>query len=239
MKNIDSVILSKLCRACGETKCSNEFSKRASSPTGLQTNCKKCSAEIYAKWHAEHKEQRTSALKEYRAINREKDMQRSARYRVENKDSIQRQRAEYRAENPDRVKEIAARYRKENKKKENARSKAYRDKNPDKHKAAVAAWRGSNRKVARVHEQNRRARRRDVGGRLSNGLSAKLFILQKGKCPCCGLPLGDDYHLDHKMPLALGGTNTDENMQLLRSICNLQKHAKHPVDFMQERGYLL
>ena len=74
---------------------------------------------------------------------------------------------------------------------------------------------------------------------LSVGLSAKLFKLQKGKCPCCKQPLGDDYHLDHKMPLALGGTNTDENMQLLRSICNLQKHAKHPVDFMQERGYLL
>jgi len=28
-------------------------------------------------------------------------------------------------------------------------------------------------------------------------------------------------------------------MQLLNAICNLQKHAKHPVDFMQERGFLL
>jgi len=36
-----------------------------------------------------------------------------------------------------------------------------------------------------------------------------------------------------------GGSNTDDNMQLLRKLCNLQKHAKHPVDFMQERGFLL
>lgn len=55
----------------------------------------------------------------------------------------------------------------------------------------------------------------------------------------CGKPLGDAYHLDHVMPLALGGSNTDDNMQLLRDRCNLQKHAKHPVDFMQERGFLL
>lgn len=41
------------------------------------------------------------------------------------------------------------------------------------------------------------------------------------------------------VPLALGGTNTDGNMQLLRSTCNQKKHAKHPVDFMQQRGFLL
>lgn len=35
------------------------------------------------------------------------------------------------------------------------------------------------------------------------------------------------------------GTNTDDNIQLLRKLCNLQKSAKHPVDFMQQRGFLL
>jgi len=41
------------------------------------------------------------------------------------------------------------------------------------------------------------------------------------------------------MPLALGGANADDNIQLLRSTCNQQKHAKHPVDFMQQKGFLL
>jgi 5-methylcytosine-specific restriction endonuclease McrA len=53
------------------------------------------------------------------------------------------------------------------------------------------------------------------------------------------LPLGDNYHIDHIMPLALGGSNTDDNIQLLRQRCNNQKCAKHPVDFMQSRGFLL
>lgn len=60
-----------------------------------------------------------------------------------------------------------------------------------------------------------------------------------GKCPCCKQPLGDEFHLDHVIPLALGGPNTDDNMQLLRKTCNLQKSAKHPVQYMQERGFLL
>lgn len=90
-----------------------------------------------------------------------------------------------------------------------------------------------------MYEHKRRAQALASGGVLSVGLSAKLFKLQKGMCPCCKQPLGDDYHMDHKMPLALGGSNTDNNMQLLRKKCNQQKNAKHPVDFMQSRGFLL
>jgi 5-methylcytosine-specific restriction endonuclease McrA len=52
-------------------------------------------------------------------------------------------------------------------------------------------------------------------------------------------PLGDNYHLDHITPITLGGSNTDDNMQLLRQRCNNQKYNKHPIDFMQSRGFLL
>ena len=92
---------------------------------------------------------------------------------------------------------------------------------------------------SRINCQNRRARKIAVGGKLSKGLTEKLYKLQRGKCACCGKLLGDNYHLDHRMPIALGGANEDWNIQLLRSTCNHEKHAKHPIDFMQERGYLL
>lgn len=110
--------------------------------------------------------------------------------------------------------------------------------NPEKANAAVAAWKRNNPGKRRIWEHNREAKIRS-GGKLSNGLIGKLFDLQKGMCACCGKKLGDDYHLDHRMPLALGGTNTDGNMQLLTATCNMSKGAKHPVDFMQSRGFLL
>lgn len=121
-----------------------------------------------------------------------------------------------------------------------AASDRYRSSNPEKYRAASNRWAKENPELKRITGQNYRARKRASGGVLSLDLSAKLFRLQRGKCACgCKQPLGDDYHLDHIMPLALGGANVDTNMQLLRQRCNNQKHAKHPVDFMQSRGFLL
>lgn len=99
-------------------------------------------------------------------------------------------------------------------------------------------WFSENPEARRIYNRNRRAINRATG-KLSTSLAAKLFKLQRGKCACCGEPLGADYHLDHIMPLALGGSNTDDNAQLLRARCNLQKNAMHPVEFMRQRGFLL
>ena len=135
------------------------------------------------------------------------------------------------------------------------RSAAYRAANPDASKRQNARRRAVNPELARqqsrewfaahpdkraIYEQNRRAKKRANGGRLSPGLKVRLYASQKGACACCraGFPLGD-LHMDHVMPLSKGGANADDNMQLLCQPCNQSKHAKHPVDFMQERGYLL
>ena len=120
-----------------------------------------------------------------------------------------------------------------------AASAAWYAANQERAKATRAAWRAANPEVCRIHRHNRRASERSVGGKLSKGITAKLLKLQRGLCPCCKQPLGDDYHLDHIIPIALGGSNIDSNIQLLRQRCNSQKHAAHPVDFMQSRGFLL
>ncbi len=110
--------------------------------------------------------------------------------------------------------------------------------NPGKANAKSAKWRIAHPEIRRTYHQNRRARKRASGGVISPDLAERLFKLQRGKCACCKQPLGNDYHLDHIMPLALGGTNTDDNIQLLRAKCNLQKSAKHPIDYMRENGFL-
>lgn len=116
---------------------------------------------------------------------------------------------------------------------------AYYVANKDRMNAYNVDRRAANPEISRIENHNKRARKRQNGGKLSPGLSAKLIKLQRGKCACCGLPLGDDYHLDHILPIALGGANEDWNIQLLRSMCNLKKHAKHPIDYMQSKGMLL
>jgi len=119
------------------------------------------------------------------------------------------------------------------------RNKTWRDANIAKARYNSVQYRISNPDAYRRYAHNRRVRQENNGGKLSKGLSERLYKLQRGRCACCGKPLGSNYHLDHIMPLSLGGANEDWNIQLLRATCNHQKHAKHPIAFMQERGKLL
>lgn len=148
--------------------------------------------------------------------------------------------AAQRAANPSKARECTAKWQAANPEKMRAYDAKWRAYNPEKRRESISKWSAAHLEERRIYEQNRRARKRESGGRLSPGIAERLFKLQRGKCACgCGQPLGDNYHLDHIMPLALGGSNTDENIQLLTASCNSQKNAKHPVDFMQSKGFLL
>lgn len=151
----------------------------------------------------------------------------------------------WRAANPDKVKANKAAYQERHREAlrlKSAERYARLKQDPEymaRKRARVAAWRKANPHQNTIDANRRRARKAGSDGRLSPDIEERLLKAQKGRCPCCRQPLGADYHLDHILPLALGGTNTDDNVQLLRAVCNRQKHAKHPVDFMQAKGFLL
>ena len=124
------------------------------------------------------------------------------------------------------IKARVSKYRNENRDKANAAVKSAHDKDPHR------------KENNRIRGHNRRMLVRLSGGKLSKGITKKLHTLQKGKCPVCKCNLVK-YHLDHIIPLALGGKHQDSNIQLLCPQCNLKKNSKHPIDFMQSNGYLI
>lgn len=192
-----------------------------------------------AAWYEANKDKHNASVSEWRAANSDHVAALGAAWRAANPDRKKATDAAWRVANQDKRKARNAAWNAANPGRNKASNAAWREANPDKAKSITAAWREANPEAKRIYDQNRRARKKASGGTLSKGLAAKLFKLQKGKCPCCKQPLGDDYHLDHIMPLHCGGSNTDDNMQLLRAVCNMQKHVKHPIDFMQSRGFLL
>lgn len=97
---------------------------------------------------------------------------------------------------------------------------------------------GKYRTVQRASFHRRAARVRENGGSFTPGQIEALRRLQKNRCAACEKPL-TEYHIDHVMPVAKGGSNDISNIQLLCPKCNRQKSAKHPVEFMQEIGKLL
>lgn len=84
-----------------------------------------------------------------------------------------------------------------------------------------------------------KARRGKLETRLPRGTIKRIGEMQRWRCAICRCSIRREYHIDHIAPLKLGGKHEPRNIQLLCPSCNLRKSAKHPVDYMQERGYLL
>lgn len=103
-----------------------------------------------------------------------------------------------------------------------------------------AEWKKINSDLVKVYNQNRKAKKRMQVGQISRGIVKKLMTLQGGHCINCKTNLHDSgHHLDHIMPIDLGGLHTDENLQLLCPKCNLRKFNKDPIAWAKENGRLL
>lgn len=138
------------------------------------------------------------------------------------------------------------------------RARLWAKNNPEKHAEYQSAWKSenkeriasSNRKWQKEnpekisgHRRNRRAKRLMAEGcHTPEDIDAILFS-QRGLCANCQSKLfksgRQKFHVDHVMPLALGGSNWPENLQCLCPTCNLSKGAKHPDDWAAANGRLL
>lgn len=192
--------------------------------------------------------------KKYQLLNSLKIKEYQDEYRKNNHDDLKYKSVEYRTKYADKVKASQAAYYKENRERiiarngvwaENNKSRVsanmvvYRLANQAHWKTYLSDWRKSNAEKCAAYRGNRRARILDAGGTHTGKDIQQLFTQQRGKCACCKVSIKDGYHIDHIMPLALGGSNDKLNLQLTCPTCNLQKRAKHPIDFMQQRGFLL
>jgi 5-methylcytosine-specific restriction endonuclease McrA len=176
-------------------------------------NCSECAAAMVAKWRAHSKEY----LKKYRH-----------EYSAANRAALREARREYERLNPDYVV------------RNNANTKRWAEKN----KAYLAEyrkqWAGANPEREAAYLRNKRARRRNNGGKHSADDMAQILALQGGKCACCGCVITRrNKTVDHIVPSYHGGRNDRSNLQILCRSCNSSKGTRDPVAFMRERGRLL
>lgn len=188
-----------------------KFCKNCSKETERNTrgDCKPCAARYGAAW---------------RAVNQEKIKRDNAAYSAANAERIRVRSAAWYRDNPEKAKAYRAEWLKANTKLATER---------------ITRWRKANPEAAHAIGRTRRAKKKSSNGRHTATDIKQIISLQKWKCACCKTSIKDGYHVDHKMPLALGGTNDKLNIQLLCPTCNLSKGAKHPIEFMQQRGFLL
>ncbi len=214
----------KTCTKCGCEKPVTEFHKCAATRDGLHRWCKACAASNGNKWRGSNSERKKANDAKWRTANIERKKASDAARYAANRKKERARLAKWSVDNPEKMR---------------ASREKWNAANPDRNRESKAAWQAANPEARRIGAHNRRARKRANGGRLSPDLTTRLFKLQRGKCSCCHASLDDGNHLDHVIPVALGGPNEDWNMQLLCIPCNLSKGAKHPIEFMQQRGFLL
>lgn len=127
------------------------------------------------------------------------------------------------------------------------RSRANYKKDPDNHNRKVAEWRKANpakrssivRKYDSAHKQQRaanearrRARKRDSLIEVYDRI--EIYNLYSGICALCSeqidlsleWPHPMSFSIDHTVPLALGGSDTPDNVAPSHLLCNLQKGAR-------------
>jgi 5-methylcytosine-specific restriction endonuclease McrA len=215
--------------------------------------CFVCSAEKSKKWYADNKDRHAAYGKQWKQNNPDKVREGRLReyakpgvkeyranYYVTNKERFQKQhrdnylknrqkRIDYTREWNLRNPEYRRQHYLSNCERDRRRSSEWKKNNPDK----VRAW-------ARTGSALRRARVKGLPGQHTPSDLREILKAQGYRCANCRADLRKaKKHVDHIMPLALGGSNDRANIQYLCAPCNLTKAAKDPIAFAREQGRLL
>jgi 5-methylcytosine-specific restriction endonuclease McrA len=233
----DSTIPLKHCPKCKRDLPATPeyFSRNKQNRDGLYGHCKDCKYAVerarYAdnpetrqrtldrtrEYAKEHPELRREISKRYYEAHHEQELERHRKYHAEN---IHVYQAWYK-KNRARVLEYSRQYRLDNPERYRNQSKEYYQT----HKAeALHRWRV------------RHVRKREADG--SHTL-ADLREIRAGqtdkrgrlRCWYCGKPIKGAPHLDHKIPLARGGSNGPDNLCYACGPCNKSKSTKTPAEY--------
>jgi 5-methylcytosine-specific restriction endonuclease McrA len=192
--------------------------------------CMECGAERVRQHRAENPEWWAEKDRAYREINPEaRKLVERRSYEKHKAGHVEKRRAScraYREQHRERLVQACRGWYAENRERALENTRRWQADNPGKLKAIRAAG-----------KQARRARQIEADGRFSAADIRALESRQNGKCACCGEKR--KLAVDHIVPLAKGGSNWPNNLQLLCKPCNSSKSAKDPISFMQERGRLL
>jgi 5-methylcytosine-specific restriction endonuclease McrA len=233
---------SKTCTGCKVDKPLFEFHRHKRSKDGVRQRCKSCRAEEVAEDRIKSPEKYKERHRKYYEKHRDKVIARTSEYNRAKPQVLRNSMRAYRADPANRKKELEygrqyrektvgqrAAYRKENEISRLMYNQKYRIENKERISAYHQEWKRRNWDACATSWRNRRARKLDAGTHTAEE-TKDLLIAQRHCCANCEIPIGTtEKHLDHWIPLALGGSNTIENLQWLCPTCNLGKGRTEPI----------
>lgn len=234
----------KTCTACGETRLREDFRATKNSADGMVARCKPCEAE----WHRRHYEENRETVlarqrerywedpvpkrfanREWDRANRERKNAASRAWYAANKDRAAAKQREWAKANPGARARLVREWRAANRERDSELTRQWRERNRDRLRQRAREIYAANpmKYVERAHQ--RRALIANVSAEPINYDS-----LWTGRCGICELPINLSLtyphpmsrSVDHIIPLAIGGTHTQDNLQFAHLRCNVAKGAR-------------
>jgi 5-methylcytosine-specific restriction endonuclease McrA len=200
--------------------------------------CYKCKSEVETK-------QKTGVLcapcvRESYRKNKEAIRARAKTVRDNNKERYSRYGQEDYQKHKAKRKTCVAQYVDKNRDAIREKQREYYQSNKEARRAKIAEWQAKNpekyKEIKRAGTLNRLALKKNAEGRHTIHDIKRIHNDQKGICNACSCDLIDGYHVDHIVPLARGGSNWPDNLQLLCPSCNTSKGAKTMEEFMKKKA---
>ncbi len=200
-------------------------------------HCIECAHAAVKKWADSHKEQKAKYDEARKESYKERRKMLSAiLYSLKRDDPLEKLK---RANRRQEKREYHSARNKQYRANSAERLAQYRLDNKERIKAYIKNHYMNNKEVYYAHNRARRAKLKAVGGAHTAQDILRMMKMQKYKCAYCHASILSNKHVDHIMPIALGGGNDISNIQILCATCNLRKGAKDPIKFRQEAGALL
>jgi 5-methylcytosine-specific restriction endonuclease McrA len=182
-------------------------------------------------YREEHPERARAARDKYRFSHREIVIERTRRWREQNQDKIAAYVAARYAERRDELAAASREYYHANRIERQAVSKAWKEAHKDEVRDYKRRYNRANPERVRAWIARRDALREGATGDHTHGDIKAQYARQRGRCYWCRTKVRGSYHVDHVVPLSRGGSNGPENIVIACPTCNMQKHAKHPMDW--------
>lgn len=162
--------------------------------------------------------------KAYREANKDKIKAKKKAYYEANADKLKAYRQAYCKANPDKVKAQEKAYREANKDRVKATTKAYYEANKDRIKTTRKAYYEANKDYFLAKAARRKALKIPALLPTTDNELIKKLYKQRAEM---SKKHGEKYHVDHIIPLSIGGAHHQDNMRVITAKENLEKNDKY------------
>ena len=200
----------KTCTKCGIDKPLNDYYNHKRRKDGKEATCKKCRSKNSRKNYEANRELRLIQSRAWYEMNRER---KTATTRAWTEANLEHHRAATRQ------------WYKANKERHDANRRAWRKANPERTRIHRQKYYKANSERQKANVYARRAR-------LAHAVPQrwKRSLCPDHLCYWCGTTLTPETtHIDHIMPISLGGQDTPDNTANTCASCNLTKSNAHPL----------